>query len=233
MGFSPAGPMPRDAAAIVADLDALAAAAPLRPPYILVGHSAGAMTMRLFADAHPRDIAGMVLVDPSVDGQFDGQAAAVAARVARYDACAVAAEAGALPSAEPGLRHCSAPLPATLSPRMAALITAARLRPGWWRTQASEFAAIAGANSEALRKGRQNYGDLPLIVLTAGRSAEAMPGWAAAHAALAARSTRGFQCTVADAPHVVMNAAPAVVAAAVAAVARPATTPPRLPCASP
>ncbi len=231
MGFSPAGPMPRDGAAIVADLTALVAAAKLAPPYILVGHSAGGMTMRLFADTRPRDIAGMVLAEPSVEGQFDGQDEAVAVRVARYEACAVAAEAGALPSTEPGLRHCSAPLPPTLSPRMAALITAARLRSGWWRTQASEYAAIAGANTEALRHGRQSYGDLPLVVLTAGKSADAMPGWMAAHAALAARSTRGVPCVVVSAGHNIMADAPEAVAAAVAAVARPGIRPPPSPCA--
>ena len=231
MGFSPAGPMPRDGTAIVADLDALVKAAQLAPPYILVGHSAGGMTMRLFADARPRDIAGMVLVDPSVEGQFDGQDEAVAVRVARYEACAVAAEANALPSTEPGLRHCSTPLPPTLAPRLAALLTAARLRPGWWRTQGSEYAAIAGANSEALRRGRQSYGDLPLVVLTSGLSADAMPGWAVAHEALAARSTRGVQCVVKGASHNIMADAPAMVAAAVAAVATPGTKPQLSPCA--
>lgn len=233
MGFSPAGPMPRDAAAIVADLSALVVAAHLPPPYVLVGHSAGGMTMRLFADAHPAEVAGMVLVDPSVEGQFSGEAAEVAARVARYEACAVAAEAGALPSSEPGLRHCNAPLPPTLSPGFAAEVTAARLRPGWWRTQASEYSAIATVNSDALRRGRQSYGDLPLIVLTSGDNAAAMPGWAEAHAALAARSTRGIQCTVAGAPHLIMNFAPEIVAAAVAAVARAGPRPPPSPCASP
>lgn len=232
MGFSPAGPMPRDGTAIVADLNALVKAARLAPPYVLVGHSAGGLTMRLFADAHPGDIAGMVLVDPSLEGQFDGQAADVAARVARYEACAVAAEAHALPSTEPGLRHCSPPLPPALSPGMVAQIAAARLRPGWWRTQASEYAAIGTANSAAVRAGRQSYGDLPLIVLTAGQTAAAAPEWASRHAALAARSTRGVQCTVAGSPHVIMNFAPTVVAAAVTAVARATgPRPPPSPCA--
>ena len=176
--------------------------------------------MRLFADARPRDLAGMVLVDPSVEGQFDGQDEAVAVRVARYEACAVAAEANALPSTEPGLRHCSPPLPPTLAPRLAALLTAARLRPGWWRTQGSEYAAIAGANTEALRRGRQNYGDLPLVVLTSGLSADAMPGWAVAHEALAARSARGVQCVVKGASHNIMADAPAMVAAAVSSSRR-------------
>lgn len=234
MGFSPPGPMPRDATAIVRDLGALVQAAHLAPPYILVAHSAGGITMRLFADTRPRDIAGMVLLDPSIEGQFAGQEAAVAVRVARYEACAVAAEAHALPSTEPGLRHCSTPLPPTLSPRLAAQLTAARLSPGWWRTQASEYAGIAGPNSDALRHGRQDYVDMPLIVLTAGQNAAALPGWAAAHVALAARSTRGVQCVVAGSSHNIMTDAPQIVAAAVAAVTSATgagAKPPPSPCA--
>jgi pimeloyl-ACP methyl ester carboxylesterase len=36
----------------------------LKPPYILVGHSYGAMISRGFAEKNPKDVAGIVLVDP-------------------------------------------------------------------------------------------------------------------------------------------------------------------------
>ncbi|WP_419814140.1 alpha/beta fold hydrolase [Glacieibacterium sp.] len=215
LGFSDPGPMPRDGAATAADLAQLLAAARIAPPYVLVGHSAGAMSMRLFADAHPREVAGMVLVDPSIEGQFDGQEAAVATRVARYEVCAVAAEARGLPSTEPGLRHCDFKPIARLSAQMNANFAAERLNPSYWRTQASEYASIAGATSAELRRGRQSYGDLPLVVLTAGQSAATSPGWVAAHVALAARSTRGEQRTIAGASHNIMNDDPAAVATAI------------------
>ena len=189
------------------------------PPFVLVGHSAGGLTMRLFADAHPAAVAAMVLVDPSVEGQFDGQQAAVAARVAKLEACADAAAAGSLPSPDPALAQCSPPLPAAMAPRLAEQVRAARLSAAWWRTEASEYAAVAGANSDAVRAGRQDYGTLPLIVLTSGVTAAAEPSWEARHKALAARSRRGVQRTVAGASHNIMHDAPEAVAAAVAEVA--------------
>ena len=45
------------------DLEALLAAARLDGPYILVGHSIGGELVRVFADEHPDQLAGMVLVD--------------------------------------------------------------------------------------------------------------------------------------------------------------------------
>jgi pimeloyl-ACP methyl ester carboxylesterase len=32
-------------------------------PYVLVGHSAGANTVRLFASAFPEEVAGLILID--------------------------------------------------------------------------------------------------------------------------------------------------------------------------
>jgi len=47
----------------VDDLTAVLTAADVEGPYVLVGHSAGGLSMRLFADQHPEDVVGMVLVD--------------------------------------------------------------------------------------------------------------------------------------------------------------------------
>ena len=220
MGFSDPGPLPRDGAAQVADLAALLSAAKLRGPYVLVGHSAAGLTTRLFADAYPAQVKGLVLVDPSIEGQFDGQAAGVAASVASFAACARAAEAKRLPSPDPALARCNFKALPGVSARMNAVLAAASLRPSNWTTQASEYAAIAGASSDAVKRGRQSYGALPLVVLTAGQNAAAAPAWEAAHRAIAARSTKGVQRTVPGASHNLMLDAPQAVADAVAEVAR-------------
>jgi pimeloyl-ACP methyl ester carboxylesterase len=39
----------------------------LEPPYVLVGHSMGGVNVRLFEAEHPDEVAGMVLVDATVD----------------------------------------------------------------------------------------------------------------------------------------------------------------------
>ena len=57
-------PMPRSAGDVVADLGALLAAAGVRPPYVLVGHSFGGLVVRLLASTlPPDDVVGLVLVD--------------------------------------------------------------------------------------------------------------------------------------------------------------------------
>jgi pimeloyl-ACP methyl ester carboxylesterase len=70
-GFSGPGPLPRDTRHLADDLAALTKAAQLRPPYVLVGASLGGMIVRLYADTHLRDVAGMVLVDPETEHESE------------------------------------------------------------------------------------------------------------------------------------------------------------------
>src|SRR5262249_723697 len=70
LGRSSAGPLPRDTKSEVGDLEALLQAADIGPPYVLVGHSMGGYNVRLFASRHVNDVAGMVLIDPSVEDQI-------------------------------------------------------------------------------------------------------------------------------------------------------------------
>ena len=56
-------PQPRTAKDLVADLHALLDAAAVPGPYVLVGHSAGGLVVRLYASTYPDEVVGMVLVD--------------------------------------------------------------------------------------------------------------------------------------------------------------------------
>jgi pimeloyl-ACP methyl ester carboxylesterase len=59
---SPA-PMPRTAADVVTDLHTALARAGVPAPYVLVAHSLGGLFSRLYAQTHPGQVAGLVLVD--------------------------------------------------------------------------------------------------------------------------------------------------------------------------
>jgi pimeloyl-ACP methyl ester carboxylesterase len=71
LGWSDAGPMPRTAERIVDELHSLLERAAVPPPYVLVGHSFGGLTMPLFAARYPEETAGMVLVDPVVPAEWN------------------------------------------------------------------------------------------------------------------------------------------------------------------
>jgi pimeloyl-ACP methyl ester carboxylesterase len=71
MGWSDPGPQPRTYPRIAAELHTLLHNAGEKPPYVLVGHSAGGFTVRLFAQFHPDEVAGVVLVDPSDEEDED------------------------------------------------------------------------------------------------------------------------------------------------------------------
>lgn len=71
LGWSELGPMPRTAERIVDELHLALEKAGIAPPYILVGHSFGGLTMQLFAARFPKEVAGMVLIDAVVAAEWD------------------------------------------------------------------------------------------------------------------------------------------------------------------
>jgi pimeloyl-ACP methyl ester carboxylesterase len=67
-GFAWSGGSPRELTAMemTAMLREALSHAGLKPPYVLVGHSFGALLVRIYADIWPREVAGLVLVDPAL-----------------------------------------------------------------------------------------------------------------------------------------------------------------------
>jgi pimeloyl-ACP methyl ester carboxylesterase len=64
-GKSEPGPLPRHAERIATELHAALQNAGLAPPYVLVGQSWGGPCIRVFAHKYPKDVCGMILVDPT------------------------------------------------------------------------------------------------------------------------------------------------------------------------
>ena len=64
LGWSSPAKTARIPANIAMELHSMLEAAGIKPPYILVGHSFGGLVMRRYAQLFPKDVAGLVLVDP-------------------------------------------------------------------------------------------------------------------------------------------------------------------------
>jgi pimeloyl-ACP methyl ester carboxylesterase len=69
LGKSEPSPKPRSVEELVSELHQLLHAAQVAPPYILVGHSLGGALVQLYAHDYPREIAGIVFIDPE-DGRL-------------------------------------------------------------------------------------------------------------------------------------------------------------------
>jgi len=70
LGWSDPGEEPRSAEKITEELRCLLRRAGIAPPYILVGHSFGGLTTRLYAARYPDEVAALVLLDPAVPGEW-------------------------------------------------------------------------------------------------------------------------------------------------------------------
>jgi pimeloyl-ACP methyl ester carboxylesterase len=187
LGFSDGGPVPRDATAAVNDLHALLERAGVAPPYILVGHSEAGFYEPLYADRYRQEVAGMVLVDPSFpnDAQEYHTVSPAAARMDAsfggiYHRCYEAALHGGLAQGSAAYAPCGFPAHweaiykaqcTEHGPAFCELVhvqLGERQRPAYWLDSESEIASeINGQNSTEALAAQRNYGDLPLIVLTA------------------------------------------------------------------
>jgi pimeloyl-ACP methyl ester carboxylesterase len=212
--WSEAGPLPRTTPRIVGELRALLLAAGVTPPYILAGHSFGGLTARLFLHRFPREVAGLVLLDPAYPEDWVAPSLAHAAlvrlgvRLCRYgrraaqlritNAVAALARAGALGTARLAAFVASrgalqrideevmAPA-AKLPPDLRAIAQRFWTQPKFFEALGSQIDSIS--ESAAAIPVDQEFGDVPVIIVSGERNSDA--GQLARQARLAARSTRG------------------------------------------
>lgn len=221
-GLSDPAAMPRDAAAVAADIDAMLTAATVPPPYVLVGHSLGSYHVRQYANTYTDKVAGLVLVDPSGDGQlerFDGVIPKMremqeAMRKVQDDLdCIGKLSAKPVPPDDPLAQQCGGNDPVALA------------------ATRSEVEEMPGASTRQLRASRRPYGPMPLIVLTRTDYETGMPPeftaedrqamrlvWELMHADMAALSNKSQQRLVDGAGHYIQRDAPDAVIQAVADV---------------
>ena len=179
-GFSSPSPEPQDIVHTTRDLERALKKADIHGPYVMVGHSLGAYESLRFTDLHRQDVVGMVLVDPdipdrvAVDERVAPQFAAVShilqVQVAKQrQDCAAQLRSGALKSGTPQFERCTASAVPALFPDLKAKMDELNADPARLLTQASLGAEHANGNSgRQVVNASRNYGDMPLIVLTAG-----------------------------------------------------------------
>lgn len=239
-GFSSPSSQPHDAVHLTQDLEQTLKEADVNGPYLMVGHSAGAFVALRFADQHPKNVVGMVLIDPAIPEE-DAIMKRVAPRFAlraegllskqveSLRRCAAGLRSGTLKRGTPKFDECTAAprMPAAFSPLEAAL-TRFNADPARLLTEASSLDNFYDSQREAVNPQRR-YGDMPLMVLTAGRR-DMPPDTPAdereqgalfyreagrAHQAYAALSTRGEDQPVPDSGHNIPAEKPDVVVAAI------------------
>jgi pimeloyl-ACP methyl ester carboxylesterase len=70
LGWSQTSTSSRTGASMVEELRQLLQSSSVKGPFVLVGHSFSALLVRLFAYKNPHDVAGLVLLDPAHEDQF-------------------------------------------------------------------------------------------------------------------------------------------------------------------
>jgi len=217
-GFSDVGPDPRDGAAIARDLDRGLAATGIEGPYVVVGHSAGALYARLFAARRPGEVQGLVLLDPTIERLASPGSDGLDGVRRRLQRCLAAADAAAAPD-DSRWEGC---VPAKAGAQTRALA----LKPAAWRNQLSELNAIFSRTSEQAARLGGLLADVPAYVITASDTAASAPTighdrpqslWELQHVRLALEFQHGYQRTILSS-HLVQNDRPEVVAAAVQAM---------------
>lgn len=205
-GYEPseAGPLPRDAAREAQELRLLLEKAEVPGPYVIVGHSLGALNAQLFAARFPTDVAGLVLLDPPpqafIAGQEFRELAAMAERMtAEWQANADRGAGAANP--------------------------AGRAQAAFFRTLASEHREMFGASARQVA-AIATFGDVPLVVVASGKAnpafgesaARFQAFWIEQSRALAGKSSRGKFALAPESSHYLYVDAPELVAQTVVEV---------------
>jgi pimeloyl-ACP methyl ester carboxylesterase len=171
---------PQDGIALAADLHTLLERAGVAGPYVLVGHSSGGAYVRVFADRHPDDVVGMVLLDAQPADAFS----------ALPDYPAFYQNYRRVGTLAPSLARVG-----LLGPILG--LTARQSTPAAARGGRDEIVSLPAALQQA--QALTSLGDRPLIVITAGFGQQA--GWLEAQDRLPALSTNSSHRVLPAATH--------------------------------
>jgi len=171
-GWSEPAESPQDATQIAADLHTLLQNGNVPGPYVLAGHSFGGLYILTYADRYPDEVAGMVLVDSTNPATEADPAKATAHDGGSNDAATDRLAALGASAARLGLVRLVGSfgygeLPAQSRDEVRAKTATADYAGGW----IDEFVQANASGAEAAML--TDFGDKPLVVLTAGAETDA------------------------------------------------------------
>ncbi len=173
MGWSEPGPLPRDAAQNAKELHTLLQNANIPGPYVMVGHSLGGLVVRVFVHDYSSEVVGVVLIEsmnpkqltqsPTVQSQSESrsQPFSFQAMLARFGVARLLVKLPGIAPSVPPSESAYYPL---------------YVRPQNFQATDNESQGMPAAGVQAAAV--KNFGDLPLIVLTA-RLDNNPPNWQA------------------------------------------------------
>jgi pimeloyl-ACP methyl ester carboxylesterase len=162
LGWSDPTPPPGDADQFAKELHTLLQNANVPGPYVMVGHSLGGLVVRIFAHDYASEVLGVVLIDSMNPKQVTQSLSNSQARqyffqalLARFGIGRLIVKLGIFPSVPEAAYY---PL---------------YIRPQSLQASANESKGLPASAAEAATV--KNFGDLPLIILTA--KLNPIPGW--------------------------------------------------------
>jgi len=226
---SAAGPLPPQQ--VASDLHALLKAANVPGPYIMVGHSAGGVYVRAYANQYPSEVVGMVLVDSSHEDE-NLILPPEWVKLNQTQNSMIALCRAMSPFGLMRLSHMfdAAIAGVSMDAQVGAAYLASTYQTRFCRASAEEIEALASTPYQPDTPGR--LGNMPLIVLTADTSQELLqaqvPGYLKStvgpevvakvfqanremQKSLAGLSSRGRQIMVPNSGHMIQLEQPGVV----------------------
>lgn len=165
MGYSEAGPLPRTAEQFAKELHTLLQHVGIPGPYVLVGHSVGGLSVRVFVHEHAPDVAGVVLIESMNPRQAKPVATDTPPPATTHSS---GFSLLTFPARIGLVRLFAGPLglKSGLSPEVQPAYAAFSVTPRSFQTQLDEG---TGMPESFIQAGAvKSFGDVPLIVLSRG-----------------------------------------------------------------
>jgi len=236
----PPATAPRTSLQVARELHALLQNASVPPPYVLVGHSLGGYNIRVYNAQYPGDVAGAVFVDSSHEDQVQNMPPSMKKLMEdqiKSSGWKMKLMPLALHTGVVRLMLRSESRQLTWPPDFVEELVYLQCRKGFIETSAAELNSFEESANQTRNSG--NFGDKPLIVLTAGKTVDSpsLPKkdmeefqqvWIhKLQPQLARLSTRGRQVIVSNSDHMIPMEQPQAVVEATREVVQMATRAPQ------